>query len=319
MIMPNMLMYLVTGVLAFLASSAMIPLLKRLAFKYGIYDNPSEDELKIHEQPIPSVGGIAILLAMLVSTLVATAFMEVPSLPLVGALVGGIMTFGLGFWDDLSWKNTERYRPSVKFSGQISVSILTAVLLFLVGIKIQLIPLAAGAILFGIFYIFGGINAINMQDGIDGLAGGIVTISALGFLGLSLQTGNTMGLILSSSIVGAALGFLVHNFPPASIFMGDSGSHLLGFMMALLAILFTSKPYDFLWFIGPILIVGLPVFDAAWAVIRRLIWRKPLFEGDRGHLYDQMMHRGLSMSQTVLICYLIQAIFVSGGMLLMSL
>jgi len=229
------------------------------------------------------------------------------------------MTFGLGLWDDLSWKNTERYRPSVKFSGQISVSVLAAVLLFLLNVKIQFIPFTAGAILFGIFYIFGGINAINMQDGIDGLAGGMVTVSALGFLSLSLQTGSTLGLILSLSIVGAVLGFLLHNFPPASVFMGDSGSHLLGFMMALLAILFTSKSYDIRWFIGPILIIGLPVFDAGWAVIRRLLRRKPLFVGDRGHLYDRMMHRGLSVKQTVLICYLVQAIFVGSGIALLML
>ena len=160
---------------------------------------------------------------------------------------------------------------------------------------------------------------MNMEDGVDGLAAGLVAISTGGFAGLSLLTGNTLGLMLSLSSLGAALGFLVYNFHPASVFMGDSGSHFLGFIVAALAIIFTSRPYDLRCFIGPILIIGRPVADAAWAVGRRFLQRKKLFQGDRKHFYDRMMQKGFSVRRTVLVCYLIQLGFVVGGLILTQL
>lgn len=309
-------MYSLVGVIGFLTSIIATPVFRNLGNKLRFYDVPDDDALKIHKQPISSLGGAAILLAVLASAVVAVVFTEVNLGRLLGVLSCGLLVFGLGLWDDLKWKNTGSYKPAVKFTFQVSISLLAGLGLFAFGVQIRFIPISIVAVLLGSFYVFGGINAVNMQDGIDGLAGGLVAISAAGFIVLSAYTGNALGFVLSLALLGAVLGFLIYNFHPASVFMGDNGSHFLGFMVALLALTFTSKPYGIRWLIGPILIIGLPIFDAACAVIRRLIRRKPLFEGDRGHLYDRLMHKGLSMRQTVLICYLIQAVFVAGGVAL---
>ncbi len=285
--------------------------------KYNIYDNPKNDILKIHKQPISCLGGTAILLAISVGLVITILFFaKVDWWKLFTILFCGVMVFALGLWDDLKWKNRKDYKPNSKFILQISVSILAGMILFNSGIRIQFIPIGIVGVILTVLYVFGAINAVNMEDGLDGLAGGLVCISVLGFAILSYLTYDKLALILSLCLLGAVSGFLIYNFSPASIFMGDNGSHFLGFMLAALAIGFTSKPYDARWFIGPILIIGLPVFDGVYTVLRRSIQRRPLFIGDRGHFYDQLNHRGFSIRQTVLICYLIQSILVVGGLIL---
>jgi len=308
-----MVMLFLPVIVSFSITSAFIPIAKRIGIKYGICDNPGGDPLKIHPRPIPNLGGVVMFVAILISAMTSVIFVKFDLWKLLGILSCGAIVLSLGLWDDLRWKSKTIYKPIVKFTAQVLVSVGIGILLLIMGIRIQFIPISVVMGLLAAFYVFGGMNAINMQDGIDGLAGGLVAISAIGFTTLSIYTGNTLGLVLSLSTLGAVLGFLIYNFHPASIFMGDNGSHLLGFMLALLAISSTAKPYDLRWFIGPILIIGLPVFDAAWAVIRRLARRKPLFEGDRGHFYDRMMRRGLTVRQTVFVCYLLQAVFVSSG------
>jgi len=312
-------MLFLSGVISFAITLALIPIAKKTGIKYGIYDNPEGDPLKIHRRPIPNLGGVVIFAAILVSAMISVIFVKVDLWKLLSVLSCGVIVLALGLWDDLRWKNTTIYKPIVKFAAQVSVSALVGILLFIIGLRIQFIPIPVVMGVLAAFYVFGGMNAVNMQDGIDGLAGGLVAVSAVGFMALSVYTGNTLGLVLSLSTLGAVSGFLVYNSYPASIFMGDNGSHFLGFMLVLLAISFTSKPYNIRWFIGPILIIGVPVFDAGWAVIRRLLRRKPLFEGDRGHLYDRLMRRGLSVRQTVFACCLLQAVFVGSGILLLVL
>jgi UDP-GlcNAc:undecaprenyl-phosphate GlcNAc-1-phosphate transferase len=308
-------MFLLVCFMSFIITLTILPLLKKSSFKLGIFDNPADDGLKIHKQAMPLVGGAAFFIATLTSMLIATAFINNVVLP-IGVVVGAIMSFGLGLLDDLFWKNANNVFACFKFVAQVSISLVVIILLFRVGLQIQFIPFSAVAILLGMFYMMGGINAINMQDGIDGLAGGLVALSAIGFMALSIQTDNTLGLVLSLSVLGGVLGFLIYNFPPASVFMGDSGSHFLGFMMALLAVIFTSQRYDFQRFVGPILILGLPVFDAAFAVIRRAVFSRPLFKGDRSHIYDCMLRKGFDVRKTVLMCYLIQLAFVATGLML---
>lgn len=311
-------MYIFISIIPFLLALIFTLIIRNLAMKYNIYDNPKNDILKIHKQPISCLGGVAILLAISVGLVITILFFaKVNSWKLFTILFCGVMVFALGLWDDLKWKNTKDYKPNSKFILQISVSILAGMILFNSGIRIQFIPIGIVGVILTVLYVFGAINAVNMEDGLDGLAGGLVCISVLGFAILSYLTYDKLALILSLSLLGAVSGFLIYNFSPASIFMGDNGSHFLGFMLAALAIGFTSKPYDVKWFIGPILIIGLPVFDEVYTVLRRSIQRRPLFKGDRGHFYDQLNHRGFSIRQTVLICYLIQSILVVGGVILM--
>lgn len=310
-------MYIFTSVISFLLALGFTLIIRNVTTKYNIYDNPKDDVLKIHKQPVSCLGGVVILSAISVGLAIAVVFLiKVNLWKLFTILFCGVMIFGLGLWDDLKWKNSKNYKPNTKFILQILMSILVGIILFNSGIRIQFIPIGIVGAMITIFYIFGAINAINMEDGLDGLAGGLVCISVLGFAVLSYFAYDKLALILSLCLLGAVAGFLIYNFSPASIFMGDNGSLFLGFMLAVLAIRFTSKPYNIRWFIGPILIIGLPVFDGVYTVLRRSIQRKPLFEGDRGHFYDRLNHRGFSVRQTVLICYSIQIILVISGLIL---
>lgn len=307
--------------MAFLLTVLLVFLSKKLADQLHICDNP-ETSLAIHERPVPYLGGLGIFLAVFAALMVSFFFIsrEINLLSLSSVLIGGLLAFSLGLWDDLKWKGTRKnYRPSAKFILQVVVSGVISIVLIVGGLSIKIIPIEIIGTLLVIFYIFGGMNAVNMQDGLDGLAAGLVAISTAGFAGLSILTGNPLGLMLSLSSLGAALGFLVYNFHPASVFMGDSGSHFLGFIVAALAIIFTSRPYDLRWFIGPILIIGFPVADAAWAVGRRFLQGKKLFQGDRKHFYDRIIQKGISVRRTVLVCYLIQLGFVVGGVSLTQL
>lgn len=310
-------MFLLFGVFAFLLAAMVTPTFRNLAVEANLYDNSTGDVLKIHKEPIPFTGGVGILAAALITFGTMLIFVKINRWQFLGILICGFLATGLGLWDDLKWKNrSSNYKPKIKFVLQVLVSSLIGIILFLIGLQIQFIPISILGILLGIFYVFGAMNAVNMQDGIDGLAGGLVVISALGFGLLAYFSGSTWGLLLSLTLLGSVMGFLIYNFPPASVVMGDSGSHFLGFILAALAILFTSKPYNLPLVSGPILIIGLPVFDAAYAVIRRSIRRKALFEGDRGHFYDRLMHKGFCLRKTLGICYLIQILFVTGGIIL---
>lgn len=313
----ELIVILLFGLFAFLLTMVLTPILKNIAVKANMCDNPTNDALKIHKDSIPLIGGVAMLMASLIALGIMSAFVKVEPWRLLGILIGGSLVTGLGLWDDLRWKNRlQDYKPKIKFILQVLTSSLIGIILFLVGFQIKFIPIGILGTSLGICYVFGAMNAVNMQDGVDGLAGGLVAISALGFGFLAYFSGNIWGLLLSLTLLGSVIGFLIYNFPPASIFMGDSGSHFLGFIVACIAILFTSKPYDLPLLIGPILIIGLPVFDAADTVIRRLIRKRPPFRGDRGHFYDRLMHKGFSLRKTLGTCYLIQILFVTGGVIL---
>jgi UDP-GlcNAc:undecaprenyl-phosphate GlcNAc-1-phosphate transferase len=239
-------------------------------------------------------------------------------LPILGIIIGGILVFLLGFRDDLNWRDKAKVKPLIKFSFLILVSFLAAIILLEVGLKIQFLPILIieGALTF--LYIFVLINAVNYQDGMDGLAGGVVAISLIGFIALGVISGNGLALIISLVLLGTVLGFLIFNFPPASIFMGDSGAYFLGFILAVLAMIF-SKPYNFLSILSPVFIIGLPFFDGVFTNIRRLFQKKSIFLGDRKHFYDRILQRGFLVKKTLLICYSIQVIFVVIGLLIFNL
>jgi len=301
--------------IAVIFSFLSIPFLKKIAIRFRCYDDPTGDALKIHQKPIPYLGGVGVFIGFGAGLVIARLFHQVSGLQSLGLLIGSIIIIFLGFWDDLKWKKS--VNPFIKLFCQFLAGTFIVLILIKIGVNFHfsIYPLLA-SIIAG-FYIVGAMNALNMQDGIDGLAGSVTIVSLIGFIVLSITQGNIFALIISLCLLGGIIGFLIFNWRPASIFMGDSGSHFLGFLLAILTITFSGHPlYNLKQFIGPILIIGLPIIDAFWAIARRLSRRQSPFYGDRGHLYDRLHTKGLSIQKTVLICCLIQGMIVISGILI---
>ncbi|MGB2762537.1 MAG: MraY family glycosyltransferase [Minisyncoccales bacterium] len=299
--------------LPFLTSLILIPLFKKTAEKYHLYDIAEGDVLKIHKKPISVFGGLAMLIAVIIGLLFFVFQNQLFDWRIAGIILGSLIVFLFGFWDDLKWKHISQIKPFQKFSLLIIFPLITTIILLASGIKINFFPeiYLAGFLTFSYIFVF--INGVNYQDGMDGLAGGLTAISLMGFIILSLISGNNFALIFSLISLGAVFGFLIFNFPPAKIFMGDSGAYFLGFILAVLAMIF-SKPYNFLSILGPIFIVGIPIFDGVFTNIRRLFSKKSIFLGDRSHFYDRILQKGISIKKTLLICYSLQIISVAIGL-----
>lgn len=311
---------------SFLAGVIVIPILIAISKKTNfLVDVPEGDALKIHKKNIPLLGGLAMAISIVCSALF---FLEQDIyLKIVGFLLGFLIIFFLGFWDDLKWKHILTIKPFVKFYFLIVCTLISAIILWYVGIKLDFFPFAILAIIGNFLYVFLMINSVNYQDGMDGLAGGEVFISLVGFLIVSLFSYHDFALMFSLIAMGAVVAFLVFNLPPAKVFMGDSGAYSLGFILAVLAMLF-SNPYDIYSILGPLLIIGLPIFDGVYTNIRRLMAKKSIFLGDRSHFYDKLLSRfnrgsstesgqkGFSTKKTLAICYSLQIVFVVVGILI---
>ena len=306
-------MIYLTLLISFIVSVIAIPVLRDFGIKKHFWDEPGK--LKVHKKPIPYLGGVGIFLGFIFGLIFARLLHQISGLQATGIIIGSIVILFLGFWDDLKWK--KEVNPAFKLLCQFLAGALILFILTKIGVdfKFSINPIIC-AIIAGV-YIVGAMNALNMQDGLDGLAGGITTISLVGFIALSISNSMTFPLILCLALLGGIVGFLIYNWNPASIFMGDNGSHFLGFSLAILAIMFSGHPiYNPKEFIGPLFIIGLPIIDAGWAIIRRISKGQSPLQGDRGHLYDRLRQKGLSTKKTVLICYTIQIIIVGIGVMI---
>lgn len=317
---------------SFVCALAATWLCKKIAIKFGIVDKPN-DTVKTHKKPVAYLGGVGILVGLVVGMLVGIYCMVGEEYfsrafqMILGILAGATIACIVGVVDDIF-----DLRPGQKILGQI----LAAASIFAVGIMPSLslmypmfsIPLPpivemAGGALLVIFFVLGATNSLNLLDGLDGLCAGvtaIITIAML-LLAIHLATWSTPGLdaaeppvriILCLALVGGVFGFLPFNRHPAKIFMGDAGSMLLGFSIATLMILFGR--YTPRWLMAAIVVFGLPILDTAVALLRRFINKRPLFVSDRGHIYDQMIDRGIPLKKTVTICYLLTAIYAVIGL-----
>ncbi len=331
------------GLLAFFATVFLTPFAIRVAFRLNVLDVPDQ-KLKPHARPIPYLGGTAICVAWacgLVASIVSGVVTDLGTM--IPILLGGIAMSTLGLIDDIR-DVPPRIRLLVGTIVIAGVVLHTGVGLrlfdsFIVGLLAVLRDVGldpppatlrvirpvgtALSVLLSVFVVLGACNSANLIDGLDGLCSGVTAIISLGFFLLAAHlalfmyspTGDPVRLALAISMFGAALGFLPWNFNPAKIFMGDAGSVLLGYNCGMLILLFAEQS-KFRWVIGALMIFALPVFDTALAMFRR--WRagRSVFEGDRSHFYDQLKQRGLSVRQTVIVCYLVTCLYAGIGLLL---
>jgi len=294
---------------AFGSTFVLTPIMTKIAFRANILDRPSND-LKVHRKPIPYMGGIAILLGILISLSFAYVRLSLDRLHYWGLLSSAVFISSLGLLDDLF---------DIKQIYKFLLQILVAAMLVLIGYRVGTIPVTIVAIPLTMFFIVGACNALNLLDGLDGLAAGNSAIAALFFLVLFLIKGDHFGTSLSLSLLGASTAFLFFNYNPASIFMGDAGSMLIGLILSILMIRSSSSANDYISFFISVLICGVPVFDTALTYIRRYINKKPIFLGDRSHFYDQLIDKGFSLKTTVGIGYLLGIIFGVIALLMMRL
>jgi len=316
-------------VASFVSSLTATALCKKIALKFGIVDRP-DDLVKTHKEPIAYLGGIGMLIGLIagiltgVVCLIDEEFFNPAMKWLLGILAGGAIACFVGLTDDIF-----DIKPKQKIFGQV----IAALILLLVGIVPNLrlittplsLPLPQSLevvleVLIVIFFVVGATNSLNLLDGLDGLCGGVTVIIVLAMLLLSAHlatwdfstVGDPVRIIICLGLVGGVCGFLPFNRYPAKIFMGDAGSMLLGFMVATLMILFAEKFPR--WWMASIVAFGLPILDTAVALVRRLINHRPLFVSDRGHIYDQMIDRGIPLKKSVAICYVLASLYAVIGL-----
>jgi len=297
-------------VLALAVGYLLTPVVGRLAGKLGALDIP--DTRKLHTQPVPRLGGLAVYFAFLAGLL---AFGP-GGREIWGLVVGASLIVVLGTLDDIY-----DLPAKVKLAGQVAAA--AAVIPF--GLQVEFVtnPLNGGLIHLGwlgipvtVFWLVAVTNALNLIDGLDGLATGTAVIAAATLAAVAWTEGQTAAVALALIVGAAALGFLRHNFYPAKIFLGDSGSMLLGFVLAATAVIGLTKSATALSLIIPILILGIPLFDTTFAVVRRCYRRRPIFNPDRGHLHHRLLDAGLTHRRAVLVVYGVDAVLGASAILL---
>ena len=287
---------LLTLIITGLASAlALTPVSILVARRLGVVDRPGP--LAIHALPTPRMGGLAIfgaaVIALAVGLIYAPAGGSGPAWG--GVLLSLAAIVAVGVMDDLRCLS-----PTTRLIGQIGAGVLAVVS------GISLSPAVSPVVLGGVaalFYLAGGANAVNLLDGMDGLAAGMTAIAA-GFLALlAAQSHNEPALLLAAALMGACLGFLPYNFPHARTFMGDGGSLFLGFSLGAVVVLLTAQAQNIAQAAAPLLVLGMPIADVILAVVRRAVRRKDVMMGDRYHIYDLLHGAGLPRAATVLLMY----------------
>jgi len=336
--------FLTVGLVSFLIAFFTTPLVIRLSKRIGAIDRPNDR--KVHADPTPTLGGLAMFLAIMGGGAIASRlpFFEgvfTQTSQMLGILGGGVVIFALGAVDDL------RDLPApVKLAGQVFAS----GILFLAGVKMQFVLLPNGdvfsvsddvSVLITVAWLVAMVNAVNLIDGLDGLAAGLVAIAASAFFVYTYQLGLTAGeslqvfaappALLAIALVGATLGFLRYNFHPAKIFMGDSGSMLLGLVLggatvagitntSIISFSFEGEASTSQVFLAysplliPLLVLALPLVDSVLAVVRRARRRTSVFHADKEHLHHRLMDLGHGHRQAVLVMYIWSALAAGAGL-----
>ena len=294
------------AVIAFLISLGVTPFVRKLAFKIGAVDVPKEAR-KIHNKPMPRMGGFAIFIAFVLGLVISKGAITTTER---GIIIGATVIVIGGILDDVM---------DLKPKSKLAFQVLAAVILILHGIYINSITNPFSSLSYGfininifaipmtIIWVVGVTNALNLIDGLDGLAAGVGFIASVTIYMVAILAERNSVATLTAILAGSILGFLPYNFNPASIFMGDTGSQLLGFLLAAISMEGAVKSATTFVIVVPILALGLPIYDTLFAVIRRKVNGKSIMEADRGHLHHRLLDLGLSQRQSVIIMYLISA------------
>ncbi|MBO5167585.1 MAG: undecaprenyl/decaprenyl-phosphate alpha-N-acetylglucosaminyl 1-phosphate transferase [Phascolarctobacterium sp.] len=294
--------------LAMFVSYVLTPYIKKLAFKIGAVDRP--DNRKVHKKIMPRLGGLAIYIAFMIG---CVASMEI-TWDIFGILLGGTLIVALGVADDVY-----QLPAKVKLLGQIAA----ACVLVIFDIRIEWVNNPLGgyfyldmlSIPFTIFWVISFTNVVNLIDGLDGLAAGVSAIASLTVILVSVQMGYFHVAILTAALAGAIIGFIRYNFNPATIFMGDTGSMFIGYMLAAISVYGAVKTAATIALIVPAIALGLPILDTAFAIMRRYVNGRPIFQPDKGHLHHRLLATGMSHKETVLFMYGITAVLCIGAVL----
>ena len=283
---------------------------------YNIVDKPNAR--KVHLTPMPFVGA-----AIWAGVLIAIWLLPIERRLLIGVSLGGTVAFAVGFIDDFIKSRGGDLAAWPKFLGQI----LAASLLFSAGVKVQFLtnPFSGGLVYLPYFislavtvaWVVGVTNLINFMDGLDGLACGLVNIAALTMAVVSYSMGQPTTLLVSLVLVGVTSAFFRVNFNPARMFMGDAGAYFLGFMLAAVSVEGAFKSATLVGLLIPIVVLGLPIADTVFNIVRRFLSGKPVYMADKGHTHHRLLQAGLSQRQTVLVMYLISICFSLTALILM--
>lgn len=296
---------LLAVVVGFVVAFGSTPIVKSYAQKLGAIDTPGE-ERRIHNHPIPRMGGMAIFLGFLVSVVL---FVDITT-QVQGILIGTIIIVATGVVDDI---------VSLRYWIKLLAQIVAAIVAVAHGVVIQVLSnpnifsenanifIGILAVPVTILWIVGVTNAVNLIDGLDGLACGVSTISSATMLVVAIMVAEPNVAVILAALMGGCIGFIPYNLNPAKIFMGDTGALLLGYLLATVSILGLFKFYAVITFLVPILALALPLFDTAFAIIRRLLKGQNPMTPDRGHLHHRLIDHGLSQKQAVAVLYSLSA------------
>ncbi|PUU95568.1 glycosyltransferase family 4 protein [Halanaerobium sp.] len=294
------MLYLAAFIITLILSLAITPLIIKLAHKFNFVDRPGER--KINTKIIATAGGTAIYLAFMIPL----RFFLPANQTITGIMLGGSFMLLLGLLDD----KFEISAP-IKFMGQI----IGALILIYYGVKINFITnpfggfiyLGVYAVPFTVFWIVSIINTINLIDGLDGLAAGVSIIAVLTLFAVALQENQVVAPMLAVLLAGSCLGFLKYNFNPARVFMGDTGSMFIGYIIAAVSITGALKSAAAVTIFVPMLALAVPILDTTFAIIRRIFNDRPIGEADHGHIHHRLLAIGMNQRQAVISVYVISA------------
>ena len=305
----NYLSMIFAFITSFIFTFASTPLVRRLAYKIGAVDVP-KDKRRVHKKPTPRIGGLAIIFGFLVAVL---CFNDDWSKSMIATLIGAGILAVLGVIDDCKALDAKLKfvvqiiaALIVVFYGDIRISVFSNPNVFSTEPYV-ILPMWLSVIVTVVWIVF-ITNAVNFIDGLDGLAAGVSAIMSMSLVFIAISYHEYTIALVGLALMGSCFGFLPFNFNPAKIFMGDTGSTFLGYILAVLSIQGMFKSYAVISFAVPVIMLGLPLFDAAFAMIRRVLSGKSPMIADRGHLHHRLYDMGFSQKQTVFILYAISGV-----------